>query len=98
MRRTVGSLFPQTDRLDDRLPAGWAAVASDGRSRALLEAEGLAVTDPGADRTWLERRGMTWALLRPDRFVFACGGPADVRAGAVAYRRIAAPAPVEVAT
>ena len=29
MRRTVGSLFPQTDRLDDRLPRGWAAVASD---------------------------------------------------------------------
>jgi 3-(3-hydroxy-phenyl)propionate hydroxylase len=97
MRRTVGSLFPQTDRLDDRLGQGWAAVASDERTRALLEAEGLAVTDPGADRTWLERRGMTWALLRPDRFVFACGGPADVRAGAVACRRIAAPAPVEVA-
>ena len=30
-RRTVGSLFPQTDRLDDRLGPGWAAVAVDDR-------------------------------------------------------------------
>jgi 3-(3-hydroxy-phenyl)propionate hydroxylase len=97
MRRTVGSLFPQTDRLDDRLPAGWAAVTSDGRSRALLEEAGLPVAEAGADSAWLERRGLTWALLRPDRFVFACGGPADVRAGALAWRRIAAPARIEVA-
>jgi 3-(3-hydroxy-phenyl)propionate hydroxylase len=97
MRRTVGSLFPQTDRLDDRLPPGWAAVASDEPSRALLEAEGLPVSDPGADGAWLGRRGLTWALLRPDRFVFACGRPEDVRAGARAWRRVAAPARVEVA-
>ena len=45
-RRTVGSLFPQTDRLDDRL-GGWAAVASEARRRALLEAEGLPVADAG---------------------------------------------------
>jgi 3-(3-hydroxy-phenyl)propionate hydroxylase len=97
MRRTVGSLFPQSDRLDDRLGRGWAAVASDERTRGLLEAEGLQVTDAGPDRDWLERRSLTWALLRPDRFVFACGGPADVRAGAAAWRRIAPAAPVEVA-
>ena len=96
MRRTVGSLFPQTDRLDDRLSQGWAAVASDGPSRALLEAEGLPVSDPGADGAWLRSRGLTWALLRPDRFVFACGRPEDVRAGARAWRRVAAPARVEV--
>jgi 3-(3-hydroxy-phenyl)propionate hydroxylase len=97
MRRTVGSLFPQTDRLDDRLPPGWAAVASDDPSRALLEAEGLPVSDAGADGAWLRSRGLTWALLRPDRFVFACGGPEDVRAGARAWRRVAAPARVGVA-
>jgi 2-polyprenyl-6-methoxyphenol hydroxylase-like FAD-dependent oxidoreductase len=97
MRRTVGSLFPQTDRLDDRLPQGWAAVASDDPSRALLEAEGLPVSDPGADGAWLRSRGLTWALLRPDRFVFACGRPEDIRAGARAWRRVAAPARVEVA-
>src|SRR5512132_361064 len=97
MRRTVGSLFPQTDRLDDRLPVGWAAVASDDRSRSLLEGEGLSVAEPGADSEWLERHRLTWALLRPDRFVFACGGPEDVRAGARAWRRIAPAERVEVA-
>jgi hypothetical protein len=97
MRRTVGSLFPQTDRLDDRLPVGWAAVASDDRSRSLLEGEGLSVAEPGADSDWLERHRLTWALLRPDRFVFACGGPEDVRAGARAWRRIAPAERVEVA-
>jgi 3-(3-hydroxy-phenyl)propionate hydroxylase len=97
MRRTVGSLFPQTDRLDDRLSPGWAAVASDDRSRALLEAQGLPVSDPGADGAWLRSHGLTWALLRPDRFVFACGRPEDVRAGAGAWRLVAAPARVEVA-
>jgi 3-(3-hydroxy-phenyl)propionate hydroxylase len=95
MRRTVGSLFPQTDRLDDRLGPGWAAVTGDEPTRALLEAEDLPVADAGADRAWLEHRGLTWALLRPDRFVFACGGPADVRAGAAGWRQIAPPAPVE---
>ena len=78
-------------------PPGWAAVASDEPSRALLEAEGLPVSDPGADGAWLRSRGLTWALLRPDRFVFACGRPEDVRAGARAWRRVAAPARVEVA-
>jgi 3-(3-hydroxy-phenyl)propionate hydroxylase len=97
MRRTVGSLFPQTDRLDDRLPQDWAAVATDERSRALLEAEGLSVSDPGADGAWLRDRGLTWALLRPDRYVFASGGPEDVRAGVRAWRRIAPPARIEVA-
>ena len=23
---------------------------------------------------WLDRHGLDWALLRPDRYVFACGG------------------------
>jgi 3-(3-hydroxy-phenyl)propionate hydroxylase len=97
MRRTVGALFPQTDRLDDRLPRGWAAVASDDRSRALLKAEGLSVSEPGADGDWLRRHGLTWALLRPDRFVFACGGPDDVPTATAAWRRIAPPEPLEVA-
>jgi 3-(3-hydroxy-phenyl)propionate hydroxylase len=88
-RRTVGALFPQSDRLDDRLPPGWAAVALDDRSRARLQAHGIAVTEPGADGDWLRRHGVTWALLRPDRFVFACGRPDDVAAAAAAWRRIA---------
>ena len=95
-RRTVGALFPQSDRLDDRLAPGWAAVALDDRSQARLEGQGLAVTDPGADGDWLRLHGMTWALLRPDRFIFACGRPDDVPAAAAAWRRIAPAAAVEV--
>jgi 3-(3-hydroxy-phenyl)propionate hydroxylase len=91
-RRTIGALFPQTDRLDDRLGAGWAAVAVDGVSRARLEAQGLPVVHPGADADWLWRHGVSWALLRPDRFVFACGRPDDIPAAVAAWRRIAPPA------
>ena len=97
-RRTVGALFPQSDRLDDRLGPGWAAVSGDDRSRARLEAHGLPVVDPGADVEWLRRHGVSWALLRPDRFVFACGRADDVPAAAAAWRRIAPPARMGVAT
>jgi 3-(3-hydroxy-phenyl)propionate hydroxylase len=87
-RRTVGALFPQTDRLDDRLPAGWAAVAIDAVARSRLAREGLPVADPGADAAWLERHGVSWALLRPDRYVFAAGGRDDVRPAARAWRAV----------
>jgi hypothetical protein len=76
-RRTVGSLFPQTGRLDDRLGSSWAAVTIDEAARAFFIAAGLPAVDPGADGDWLRRRGLTWALLRPDRFVYACGAPGD---------------------
>jgi 3-(3-hydroxy-phenyl)propionate hydroxylase len=72
-RRTVGSLFPQTTRLDDRLGPGWAAVAADDAAAAALRAHDLRVIHPGADEAWLREHGLTWALLRPDRFVYACG-------------------------
>jgi hypothetical protein len=85
-RRTVGSLFPQTARLDDRLGSGWAAVAVDEAAAAPLRAHGLRVVDPGPDEAWLRRHGLTWALLRPDRFVFACGDGRDVGAGCARWR------------
>ena len=66
-------------------------MAIDERCQAALEAEGLTVTDPGADGAWLRGHGLRWALLRPDRFVFACGGLDAVRAGVRAWREIAAP-------
>ena len=88
-RRTVGTLFPQTDRLDDELPLGWAAVAIDDVARSLLEDEGLEVLDPGADRAWLESQGLDWALLRPDRYVFAAGSVEDIAASCAAWRRLA---------
>jgi 3-(3-hydroxy-phenyl)propionate hydroxylase len=90
MRRAVGSLFPQTDRLDDRLPHGWVAVTDDAVARSLLWEEGVCVVDPGADRAWLESHGLTWALLRPDRFVFAAGGMDDIPDACSAWRSIAA--------
>jgi 3-(3-hydroxy-phenyl)propionate hydroxylase len=97
-RRSVGALFPQTGRLDDDLPAGWAAVAIDDVAASLLHEVGLPVVDPGPDRAWLEQHGATWALLRPDRFVFACGQPPDVPPAVAAWRRIAArSAPMGVA-
>ena len=80
-RRTVGSLFPQTRRLDDRLGSGWAAVAVDGAAAETLREHGLRVVDPGPDEAWLRRHGLTWAVLRPDRFVFACGNGGNAAAG-----------------
>jgi hypothetical protein len=79
VRRTVGALFPQSDRLDDRLGAGWAAVVlpSDASATGALIRAGLTVLDPGADGTWLRRHRLSWALLRPDRYVFACGRAGD---------------------
>ncbi|MBJ7328606.1 MAG: bifunctional 3-(3-hydroxy-phenyl)propionate/3-hydroxycinnamic acid hydroxylase [Solirubrobacteraceae bacterium] len=96
-KRTVGTLFPQTDRLDERLPRGWAAVAVDDVTQSLLEHEGVQVVDPGADAAWLTDRDLSWALLRPDRFVFAAGGPDDVAAACRAHREIAGRSKVPVA-
>ncbi len=89
-RRTVGTLFPQTGRLDDALGTGWAAVSADAASTAALRAAGLRVCDPGADGAWLRERGCRWALLRPDRFVFACGGPGEIPAALAAWQPLAA--------
>lgn len=92
-RRSVGALFPQTGRLDDRLPRGWAAVAVDAAARAELARGGLAVVDPGADAAWLRDRGLSFAVLRPDRFVFAAGAPADAPAAVAAWRAVSPPSP-----
>jgi 3-(3-hydroxy-phenyl)propionate hydroxylase len=90
-KRAAGSLFPQTDRLDDRLPHGWVALTDDDVARSLFEDHGLPVRSPGADAAWLRDRGLAFALLRPDRFVFAAGSVADAPAAVKAWRAIAAP-------
>ncbi len=75
--RDVGSLFPQPDRLDDHLGDGWAAVVTTDAAASAWEARGiLSVVRPGD--AWLEARGCEWALLRPDRFVYAIGDAGDV--------------------
>jgi 3-(3-hydroxy-phenyl)propionate hydroxylase len=91
-RRTVGSLFPQPRvdgvRLDERLGSGWAAVSISCEASATLRAAGLAVLDV-RDDAWLRRHQLEFALLRPDRYVFACGRAADAGAAAAAARRLA---------
>lgn len=87
--RAVGSLFPQSGRLDDELGHGWSAVTIDDAAATELRAAGLSVHDPGADGAWLRDRGCTWALLRPDRFVFACGRNGQIAAAVARWRPLA---------
>ena len=91
VRRTVGSLFPQPDvdgvRLDERLGNGWAAVSTSPATSTALRAAGIRVVDVPCDE-WLRRRRLDFALLRPDRYVFACGRARDAGAAANAARRL----------
>ena len=75
-RRGAGSLFPQTDRLDDRLGCRWAAVCASRTAADAWRAAGLYVVEH--DDPWLSAHKADWALLRPDRYVFACGRAADL--------------------
>jgi 3-(3-hydroxy-phenyl)propionate hydroxylase len=89
-RRAVGSLFPQPTvdgtRLDELLVRGWTAVATTEEAAAALRGAGVE-TLTLREVDWLERRGLTWALLRPDRFVFACGAtPFDTGPAIAALR------------
>ncbi len=96
-RRGVGAQFPQPRvrvggedlPLDDALGSGWRAISVDPAAAEALGAEGLAVFVVGRDLEdhqgvigeWLARFGASWAVLRPDRFVFALGdaGGAEIR-------------------
>jgi 3-(3-hydroxy-phenyl)propionate hydroxylase len=89
-RRTVGSLFPQPQAegvpLDEALGRGWGAVATAPDAAGMLRAAGIpTVFAPHTE--WLARRGLSWALLRPDRFVYACGERAEDTAVPLAARR-----------
>jgi 3-(3-hydroxy-phenyl)propionate hydroxylase len=90
-KRTVGALFPQPAidgvRLDDRLGTGWAAVSTSVEASAILRAAGVTVLDVAED-PWLLRHSLDFALLRPDRHVFACGAARDAGAAAAAARRL----------
>ncbi|HET7378452.1 MAG TPA: FAD-dependent monooxygenase, partial [Gaiellales bacterium] len=86
-RRTVGSLFPQPDRLDDRLGRGWSAVCRSRRAADTWRGHGLRAVELDSEM-WLERRQLDWALLRPDRYVFACGGDDQLPASLQALRAI----------
>jgi 3-(3-hydroxy-phenyl)propionate hydroxylase len=90
-KRTVGALFPQPVidgvRLDDRLGTGWAAVSASVEASARLRAAGLTVLDVAED-PWLRRHSLDFALLRPDRYVFACGTAREAGAAAAAAQRL----------
>jgi 3-(3-hydroxy-phenyl)propionate hydroxylase len=72
-RRAIGCLFPQPDRLDERLGRGWSVVAASPHAARAWRDAGLHVVGHEGD-SWLCEHGADWALLRPDRYVFACGG------------------------
>lgn len=76
-RRDVGSLFPQPDRLDDQLGSGWSVVAGSDAAAGAWQARGVRCV-VRADDEWLRAHDCEWALLRPDRFVYATGGVNDV--------------------
>jgi 3-(3-hydroxy-phenyl)propionate hydroxylase len=76
-RRAVGSLFPQPAGLDERLGRGWAAVTASPAATGAWRAVGINAVERPGDR-WLSRHRAEWALLRPDRFVFACGGEREM--------------------
>jgi 3-(3-hydroxy-phenyl)propionate hydroxylase len=84
-RRTVGSLFPQPDRLDERLGRGWAVVCKSGHAASTWREGGVRAVELERE-AWLDRHGFDWALLRPDRYVFACGGEDQLPAALGALR------------
>ncbi len=91
-KRGVGAQFPQPvvllggDEvlLDEAAGRGWCALSADANAADALAAGGVRVLLLGRDLEdmegtigeWLTRFGASWALLRPDRFVFALGGSA----------------------
>ena len=70
-RRSVGSLFPQPQGLDAQLGRGWSVVCATPDAAATWIAAGLH-TALRRDDAWLRKHRAEWALLRPDRYVFAC--------------------------
>lgn len=83
-------------RLDELLGRGWALITADAQPAAAFAGRvervvvlGRDLSDPsGAVGDWLTRHGATWALLRPDRYVFAAGGPAEVPRAVEALRAL----------
>jgi 3-(3-hydroxy-phenyl)propionate hydroxylase len=88
-KRGAGAQFPQPVvgvggrelLLDEVIRSGWCALSVDSEAAGALAAEGLPVLLVGRDiddvrggiGEWLARFGASWAVLRPDRFVFALG-------------------------
>jgi 3-(3-hydroxy-phenyl)propionate hydroxylase len=103
-RRGVGSLFPQplvhtaggAARLDDVLGPGWTAIARRRDAARALRRTCARTFELGRDledsedgvARWLDRHRGDWVLLRPDRFVFACGRAPDLADATVRLRTL----------
>ncbi len=89
-RRSVGALFPQPTHagaaLDSALGSGWSAVVTDPQVGHGLLTAGLHTVALPDDR-WLIAHRATWAILRPDRYVFACGDAREIGPAVAALRR-----------
>jgi len=80
--------------LDDVLPAGWVVLSCDPGATSAWAGAGLSTLQLGRDlhdadgvlRAWLVGHRAAWVLLRPDRFVFACGPTSAVPAALAALR------------
>jgi len=102
-RRSTGALFPQPEvetaagrtALDDAIGPGWSALSRDRSAAHTLARAGVRVLALGADLgdpslaigRWLDRHGADWVVLRPDRFVFACGARGQAGDAVTAVRR-----------
>jgi len=88
----AGAYFPQpwstdegpVERLDDVLGPGAWLIARNGAARTLKGVRSVALGDPRLARlapalaAWLDAQGAEAVLVRPDRYVFGTGAPADL--------------------
>ncbi|MBJ7354944.1 MAG: bifunctional 3-(3-hydroxy-phenyl)propionate/3-hydroxycinnamic acid hydroxylase [Thermoleophilaceae bacterium] len=79
--RSVGSLFPQPERIDVQLGNRWSVVADSPAIAKAWRARGVASICSPVD-PWLRANHCEWALLRPDKFVYATGDAGDIAAAA----------------
>ena len=70
--RSVGSLFPQPERIDEELGNRWSVVADSPSVAGAWRDRGVtSIVRPV--NSWLRSNDCEWALLRPDKFVYATG-------------------------
>lgn len=86
-RRGVGSLFPQPNRIDDELGDRWSVVAgSPSTARAWRDRGVTSIVSPVDP--WLRANNSDWALLRPDKFVFAAGRADEIAAASAKLKEL----------
>jgi hypothetical protein len=86
-RRGVGSLFPQPERIDEQLGNRWSVVADSAVIANAWRARGISsIVRPV--NPWLRANNCEWALLRPDKFVYATGGANDIAGASAALEKV----------